>query len=99
MLKFFIAVLLVFPLLGLAGEKVVLNKNNCVVLRGEVTDESVTKAQLELVSLVLNRGMSNYPLYLVLDSPGGSLDAGASFIQFAKTIKNLHTITETNLVI
>jgi ATP-dependent protease ClpP protease subunit len=29
----------------------------------------------------------------VLDSPGGSIYAGLNFIQFAKTISNLHTIS------
>lgn len=74
-------------------EKVVLDTKNTVTLRGEITGQSILKAQLELASIYARRGLDTYPLYLVLDSPGGELDAGTDFIEFAKTVPNLHTVS------
>lgn len=34
-----------------------------------------------------------YPIYLIVNSPGGSVYAGMRFISFAKTIDNLETVT------
>lgn len=73
--------------------KVLLTTRNTAVFRGVVTDESVQVAQLKLAALVAKRGTATYPLYLVLDSPGGSIDAGQTFIEYAKTIKNLQTVS------
>lgn len=70
-----------------------LTTANTVVFRGVVDRGSVNKAILELVELSKVRGRSPYPIYLVLDSPGGSIAAGDSFIEFAKTIRDLHTIS------
>lgn len=70
-----------------------LTLDNNVNLRGEVNDESVNKWQTELAELVAKRGSRNYPIYLSIDSPGGSIDAGMAFIEYAKTVPNLHTIT------
>lgn len=50
-------------------------------------------AQLALVDLVTERGTASYPIYLVFDSPGGDVEAGIQFIEFAKTIENLRTVT------
>ncbi len=76
------------------NEQLHLNSRNTVVLRGEVTEASIIKTETELVALVATRALTkDYPLYLVIDSPGGDVNAGLSFIQFAKIIKNLHTVT------
>lgn len=75
------------------NEKVVLTSANTVVLRGRIDFRSTQAAQLQLIKVAMQRGLRTYPLYLVLDSPGGSIDAGLGFIEFAKTIKNLHTIS------
>lgn len=76
-------------------EQVQLNSNNTVVWRGEIDFASALEVQLKLAALSAKRATSayRYPIYLVMDSPGGSLDVGLSFIQFAKTIKELHTIS------
>lgn len=76
-----------------ANELLLLTSANTVTLRGPVTDSSVLDTQLKLFKLVAIRGAKQYPLYLVLDSPGGSIDAGLGFIEFAKTIRNLKTIS------
>ncbi len=70
-----------------------LNTKNTVILRGSVDDSSVQKAQMDLAKLVAERRSSDMPIYLVIDSPGGSVTSGLAFIQFAKKIKNLHTIS------
>jgi ATP-dependent protease ClpP protease subunit len=73
--------------------QIVLSTKNTVTIRGAIESGSITIAQLQLVDLVIARGSNNYPIYLVLDSPGGSIEDGLAFIDFAKTIKNLKTIT------
>lgn len=90
----FLAALLVFaaPLFAQA-KPIVLNTLNTVTFRGPVDGGSITEAQLALTRLVNLRGSANYTIYLVFDSPGGSIIAGDAFIQFAKTIRNLETIS------
>ena len=70
-----------------------LTPANTVVFRDEVTASSVSQVQQELAKLDKLRGNKNYPIYLVLDCPGGSIFAGQAFIEYAKTIKNLKTVT------
>lgn len=74
-------------------DKVVLSTTNTVMLRGVVDEASVQKAQLELVRAVVARGKATTPIYLVLDSPGGSIVDGQAFIEFAKTVPNLRTVS------
>ncbi len=77
------------------NEQVQLNSNNTIVLRDEISWGSVTSTMAKITAKVVKRSLNKYeyPLYLVLDSPGGDLEAGLAFIQYAKTVKNLHTIT------
>lgn len=76
-----------------ANPKLSLNSANTIVFRGEVNATSVSDAMDKIAELNKKRGSATYPLYLVLDTPGGSIDAGFAFLQYAKTIKNLHTVT------
>jgi ATP-dependent protease ClpP protease subunit len=63
-------------------------------MRGEVSEESVSMWQKELAQKSSARKAPMLqPLYLSIDSPGGDIVAGQAFIEFAKTIPNLHTIT------
>lgn len=71
----------------------VLTTTNTVTLRGEITYKSVMQLQKDLETAVTTRGIKQYPIYLVLDSPGGSVDAGLNLIEYARTIPNLHTVT------
>jgi ATP-dependent protease ClpP protease subunit len=91
MFKVFLLTLLV----GLSSfaETVNLGTANTVTLRGEVNDDSAQTAAIELMTLNAIRGNATYPIYLVLDTPGGSIDAGESLIEVAKTIRNLKTIS------
>jgi len=79
--------------LGAVARTVDLTPENSVLLRGEVSDESVEQAMDSLRSAVTKRGSLDYTIYLVLDSPGGSIDAGNAFIEYAKSVKNLKTVT------
>lgn len=93
-MKMLLALALLLPLSSFAAtERVVLTPANTLVYRGEVNGMSAVTNQLKLAELVAKRGFKNYPLYLVIDSGGGSIEAGFMFIQFAKLVPNLHTIS------
>lgn len=89
---FFLALSLLFCN-SLKAETLNLTPHNTFVYRGVVDANSVTSAQMELEALALERGAADYPIYLVLDCPGGSIYDGENFIQFAKKIKNLQTVS------
>jgi ATP-dependent protease ClpP protease subunit len=76
-----------------AERTVNLTAENTVTMRGEVNENFTRRAQLKLLELDAKRNGKDYPIYLVIDSPGGSIDAGNDFIEVAKTIKNVKTIT------
>lgn len=90
-----ILIVLITLLSGIAnaGENITLTPANHVLLRNEVNDETMAKLSIDLSIAVMKRGTATYPIYLVLDSPGGSIDAGQGFIEYAKNIPNLQTIT------
>jgi ATP-dependent Clp protease, protease subunit len=72
---------------------IVLNENNHINFNEKVTDEFVAKKQLELFTKN-NLLFKNEPLYIVLDTPGGSVVAGLSFIDNLKSLgRPIHTIT------
>ena len=90
-MKLFLTLLMVC---GLAHAKnIELTTDNHVLLRNEINDTSISKLQVELAQKVIKRGTKSYTIYLVLDSPGGSIDSGLNFIEFAKTIPNLETVS------
>lgn len=95
-MKLFSNLVLVF-IMGLGfsanAETILLTSKNTVNFRGEVAEGSVVAAQMKLAELAARRGSQNYDIYLVLDTPGGSISAGEDFIQFAKTIPRLKTIS------
>lgn len=70
-----------------------LTPSNTVLIRGEVSPLSVTQAMLDISRLVVERGESDYPIYLVLDSPGGSVLHGEMLINYLSTIPNIHSVT------
>lgn len=72
---------------------IVLTTANHIAIVGEVTDASMSTAKQQLADLLIMRGNSKYPIYVVLDTPGGSVLAGYSFYEFVKTYENVHTIT------
>jgi ATP-dependent protease ClpP protease subunit len=91
-----IKILLLLTLLtssAFAAPTIILTPQNTVTIRGEINGESVNRAQNEIYELVKKRGTALYPLYLVLDTPGGSIMDGEDLVQYAKMIRNLNTIT------
>ncbi len=75
------------------AETLNLNSKNTVVFRGEVSEESTTKVLLEIQKAADARGTAGYPIYLVIDSGGGDVEAGLSFIEAVKGYRDLRTIT------
>jgi ATP-dependent protease ClpP protease subunit len=76
-----------------APEQVIeLTKTNMVFIGSEINQQSVAQAQSKFVKLVNLRGNADYPLYIVFDSPGGSVFAGNRFYESVKPYKNVHTI-------
>lgn len=91
MSKLFVALML---MCGIASaEPVKLGTANTVTIRGEISSESMIEAAKKLVHLDSIRGNRGYPIYLVFDSPGGDIVAGEEFIEIAKTLENVQTIT------
>ncbi len=77
--------------LGMAhAETITLTEKNSVVFRGVVSELSVSKVQAELIE----KAKAGKPLYLVLDTPGGSVDAGNMLITTVKGLGvKVHTVT------
>jgi ATP-dependent Clp protease protease subunit len=75
------------------NKTVYLTPDNSVNFNVEVTDESVAEIEMKIEDLSVKRGDRDYPIYLVMNCPGGSIYAGEKFIQFAKTVYNLQTVS------
>jgi ATP-dependent protease ClpP protease subunit len=73
--------------------EIVLNSNNAVSLNGTVDSASVASVMSELQRLDNNK-LFKTPIYLVLNTPGGSIFDGLQLIQFARSLNRpVHTIT------
>jgi ATP-dependent protease ClpP protease subunit len=66
-------------------DSVVLTNTNHVLFSGPVSDNSVSKAQIEL-ALLSSKLDEDDVIYLVIDSPGGSVPAGNRFVDFANSL-------------
>ena len=72
---------------------IILTERNSVSFNKAFTSEYVAKKQLEIFSKNVLLAKSN-PIYLIMDTPGGSVTAGLSFIDSLKSLKRpIHTIT------
>lgn len=70
-----------------------LKKSNTLTLRGVVTDSKMSDLQLKLLSMSAQLPNSA-TIFLVLDTPGGSVLAGQHFINTAKAIpQKIKTVT------
>lgn len=72
---------------------IMLTESNHVLLRGGVDDESISKVTAALTEQINARGKLTYPIYLVLDTPGGSVDAGFRLYEFLHNYSNIKTLT------
>jgi ATP-dependent Clp protease protease subunit len=68
------------------AKEIVLTDQNCVSLRGPVTGASVTRVMQSLTS-VSKTGNVEDPIYLVLNTPGGSVMAGLDLMQYINTLR------------
>ncbi|CAB4199872.1 ClpP Protease subunit of ATP-dependent Clp proteases [uncultured Caudovirales phage] len=69
--------------LGTAQADVIeLNERNTVVVRGPIDEVSVAQVQVEL----LRKAAPGKRIYLVLDTPGGSVNAGNMLIETAQAL-------------
>lgn len=92
-MKIIASILFVLFCVSAQAKVIKLTTHNTVNFRGPVTFKSVTKAKLELYEQLKKRGSKKYPIYIAIDSPGGMIAAGESFIEFAKVYRNIHTIS------
>lgn len=73
--------------------KIVLTERNTITLASEVNDSSIAKLSKKFADL--HSKLAKYePIYLVLNTPGGSVSAGLNFIDFINGFdRQVHTIT------
>jgi ATP-dependent Clp protease protease subunit len=78
---------------GSPTENLVLTVDNTLVLDVAVTDDSVT-ALIGEARRLDSTLPSGYPIYLFLNTPGGSIQAGMELIQFLKSLNRpVNTVT------
>lgn len=82
---FLFLILLSFNLLA-AEKEILLTSKNTVTLRGPVTRESVGEVMHELNALA-KEGETSEPIYLILNTPGGSVLAGLDLIEFMNKLR------------
>lgn len=72
---------------------VILERENTLVLDGEVNLQSMAKLQMEFLELH-DKLPEGEPIYLIINTPGGEAYAGSRFIDTVRASKRLvHTIT------
>ena len=70
-----------------------LSKKNTVTFRGVVTSQSVANVEVEMLEMS-QKLKSTDVIYLVLDTPGGSVESGMQFIDFVQSLpQKVKTIT------
>lgn len=91
MLKF-VSTLLMFLVLNINAKNVTLTTQNSLALNGPVNGSTMKDLMVGLQKL--NKIQTEEPIYLVINSPGGSVYDGFDFIRFAESSKRkIHTVT------
>lgn len=80
-----LTLLLAIPSLSYAEETIVLTERNTISLNSVVSSKSVAKLTVELISKSQQLAPKDV-IYLVLDTPGGSVEAGLDFLQATKAV-------------
>lgn len=76
-----------------AKKTIVLEKKNMLVFRGPVTAKSVAETQAKLLKMSYDLKRSDV-IYLVLDTPGGSVFAGMQLIDHLRAVpQRIQTVT------
>jgi len=73
-----------------AIETLQLNTRNTVNLRGPISEQSLASIQKELILKAMNRRHSK--VYLVINSPGGSVFAGDAFLNSIRHLTNISIV-------
>lgn len=93
MKKFLLALMLSIACFAVSAKEIKLTADNTAVLRSDFNSSSVTELKQQLLSLDANL-KSGYPIYLVLYTPGGSIQKGLELFEFVKGLNRpVHTIT------
>jgi len=90
-MKLLAVIIFTFSMCFAHAKSITLRKNNTVVMNEAFNASSVAKVQQQLLFLALK---TKKDIYLVLNTPGGSVSAGQELIHFANNLPNkVHTIT------
>jgi ATP-dependent Clp protease protease subunit len=90
MLKYLVVLAMICNAAFAGSVKIVLTEENSVVFNQRVGGEYVAKKTLE----IMQKSLKASELYLVLDTPGGSVTAGLAFVDAIKSLDiKVHTIT------
>jgi ATP-dependent Clp protease protease subunit len=93
-MRLFLAMLLLLLSTNTLAKDITLNDQNTVVLRGPVTSQSVGDVMSEL-SALSKVGDSKDPIYLILNTPGGSVTAGIQLIEYMNTLRRpVHSVVQ-----
>jgi ATP-dependent Clp protease, protease subunit len=79
---------------SLGGNVLTVTESNSIIFRDSVSADSIRDLSNELLAAHLARKDNREPIYLFIDSPGGSIVAGQEFIDFASTIPNVVTVNQ-----
>jgi ATP-dependent Clp protease protease subunit len=76
-----------------ANKEITLSADNTVILNQDFNSESVSIVMQQIMKI--DSDLPNgYPIYLFLDTPGGSIQAGLELFEFVKGLNRpVHTIT------
>lgn len=93
MKNFLLAIMLSLSLVfGVSAKTITLSTQNSMSLNGQVSGGSMNGLMLKLQEL--NKIETKEPIFLIVNSPGGSIYDGFDFIRFAQTSKRpIHTVT------
>lgn len=90
MIKYLVALAFICNIANANPVNIVLTEDNSIVFNEQVSPEFVSKKTLEIMA----KSLKTSPLYLVLDTPGGSVMAGLRFVDSVKSLGvPVHTIT------
>jgi ATP-dependent Clp protease protease subunit len=90
MSKIFLILLCICSIAIAKNEEIVLTEDNSVIFNQQVTNDYTSKKTLE----IMKKAKKGIPLYLVLNTPGGSVSAGLAFVDSINSLKvPVHTIT------
>lgn len=91
--KLIIGLMMMVSSAAIADTKIQFNKENTIVLSGPVTGQSAGKV-FEAAREMDTDSVSSDPIYLLLDTPGGDIQAGMELIENLKGLNRpVHTVT------